>query len=106
MQHSETDTVTDQRKFLEAIARRLVVRAEYNGAAMQLAPHQMFERHGELFIGALNMDKTWRSDEEPRLGFFKLKGLSNIGVTESEFDPLPPPDPALPRETDTMVFAV
>ncbi|MDE2412239.1 MAG: hypothetical protein KGM18_10750 [Sphingomonadales bacterium] len=91
---------------MEAIVKRLLVRADYNGAQYRLAPHQLFERHGELFIGALNMDKAWRSEDERRLGFFKLKGLSNVGLTDDGFEPLPEPDPMLPRETDTMVFAV
>ena len=62
-------------KVMEAIARRRHVTAQYNGTRMTLAPHQMFERHGALFVSALNLDKNWRSEEERRLGHFKLDGL-------------------------------
>ncbi|WP_296677103.1 hypothetical protein [Novosphingobium sp.] len=97
---------TDERKFLEAIARRVLIRADYNGAQMLLAPHQLFERHDELYVGALNMGKAWRSDDERRLGFFKLKGLGNVSLTEDGFEPLDLEAAALPRPEDRLLFAV
>ena len=72
-------------KMMEAIARRRIVSTRYNGDAMTLAPHQMFERHGALFVSALNLNKNWRSDEEKRLGQFKLDGLGETEVTEGQF---------------------
>lgn len=106
MQHAQDATVPHERKFIEAIARRLVIRAEYNGAQMLLAPHQMFERHGELFVGALNTAKTWRSEDERRLGYFKLKGLGNVALTETGFEPLEGAGETLARDSDALIFAV
>src|SRR3546814_4556485 len=49
-------------KLMEAIARRRMVTAQYNGNRMTLAPHLMFERRGDLFVSALNLGKNWRSE--------------------------------------------
>ena len=91
---------------LEAISRRMLVEALYNGVTIRLAPHLMFERHGDLFVAALNLGKTWRSDEEPRLGQFKLAGLNDTRLIEEEFEPLPGYSAEPPRETDVAVLSV
>lgn len=106
MQHAQALPDTDERKFLEAIARRILIRADYNGARLVLAPHQLFERHDELYVGALNTGKAWRSDDERRLGYFKLKGLGNVELTEDAFEPLELEDSSLPRPEDRLLFAV
>lgn len=99
--------MTDARlTLLEAISRRMLVEAQYNGATIRLAPHLMFERHGDLFVAALNLGKTWRSDEEPRLGQFKLAGLNESRLIEEEFAPLPGYEAKPPREADTLVLSV
>ena len=93
-------------KMMEAIARRRIVTTRYNGNQMTLAPHQLFERHGALFVSALNLGKNWRSDEERRLGQFKLDGLGDTELQEEEFDPLPSFEPAAPSDKDTLLLAV
>ena len=69
---------------MEAISRKLNVEAQYNGATIRFSPHLMFERHGDLFVSALNLGKVWRSDEEPRLGQFKLAGLSQAKLLDRQ----------------------
>ena len=91
---------------MEAIARKQVVAAQYNGEQIKLAPHLLFERRGDLFVHALNMNRTWRSDEEPRLGQFKLAGLVSAQLLDDEFAPLPAFDAATPRPDDALVLAV
>jgi len=93
-------------KLMEAIARRKAVEAQYNGQRIKLAPHLMFERRGDLFVSALNLGKTWRSDEDPRLGQFKLAGLGAPDLLDESFDPLPDYEAAAPREDDTLLLAV
>ncbi|WP_338426036.1 hypothetical protein [Sphingopyxis kveilinensis] len=93
-------------KLMEAIARKKLVTAQYNGQTLTLAPHLLFERRGDLFISALNLNKSWRSDEEPRLGHFKLGGLAEIALSEDGFDPLPGFDAAPPHEADTPLLGV
>lgn len=91
---------------LEAISRRRYVEAQYNGTTIRLAPHLMFERHGDLFVAALNLGKVWRSDEAPRLGQFKLAGLSEPRLLDEEFEPQGGFRPEVPREGDVLVLAV
>jgi hypothetical protein len=91
---------------MEAIARKRTVAARYNGAAIKLAPHLLFERHGDLFVSALNMSKSWRADEEPRLGQFKLAGLVASELLDEKFDPLPSFEPETPRSDDKLLLAI
>jgi hypothetical protein len=91
---------------MEAISRKLKVEAQYNGATIQLSPHLMFERHGDLFVSALNLGKVWRSDEEPRLGQFKLAGLSDAKLLGEAFEPIDGFKPEVPRAGDVMILAV
>lgn len=91
---------------IEAIAGKKVVEARYNGALNRLAPHLLFERHGDLFITALNMDKAWRSPEERRLGQFKLAGLVDVSITGDSFEPLPSFDGSAPKPGDTVILAL
>lgn len=91
---------------LEAVARRRIVTARYNGTELRLAPHLLFERHGDLFVSAWNMNKNVRVDDEPKLGHFKLVGLGAVSLTEDGFDPLPSFEPQPPRADDTLVLAV
>ena len=55
---------------------------------------------------ALNLGKSWREDEEPRLGQFKLDGLGAAEVEEAGFDPLPTFEAAAPRDDDVLLMAV
>jgi hypothetical protein len=106
MQHVSDSTAPAERKFLEAIARKRLIVAEYNGSQLHLAPHQLFTRHGELFVSAFNTGKNWRDEGEFRLGHYKLEGLSNVSVTESSFEPLQTYDGTLPRAGDQQLFAI
>lgn len=93
-------------KIMEAIARQRTLRARYNGSELQLAPHVLFERHGELFLSALNLSKGWRSDEERRLGQFKLAGLSETEILEAVCHPLGSHQPGPPRPGDVVVLSI
>jgi hypothetical protein len=91
---------------MKAIAGKLLVTATYNGRDMTLAPHALFLRRGEMFVSALNLDKKWRSDESPRLGHFKLAGLTNPSVSSEHFDAIPDFEEAVPQVEDELVLAV
>lgn len=93
-------------KLMEAIARKKTVAARYNGGLLTLAPHMLFERRGDLFVSALNLSKNWRSDEEMRLGHFKLAGLADTELLGDGFDPLPSFEPATPHADDTLILAI
>ncbi|MFZ1743792.1 MAG: hypothetical protein WAT93_13120 [Pontixanthobacter sp.] len=106
MQQESNSTVQIQQIMVQAIGRRRLVVANYNGVTMQLAPHQLFTRHDEPYLTALNIGKSWNSEEDKRLGQFKIAGLSDVALTEDAFEPLPAFDNSLPREEDRPVFAV
>jgi len=106
MQNNTGSEITTERTLIEAIALRRVITATYNGCGMKLAPHQLFNRHGELFVSAFNTEKNWRADDERRLGYFKLEGLSNVTTTNDSFDPLPSFDGTVPRGGDKQLFSV
>jgi hypothetical protein len=93
-------------KLMEAIARRRTVLAEYNGARIKLAPHVIFERRGDLFVSALNMSKSWRTDDEKRLGQFKLAGLGATELLDEPFDALPTYEAVAPRGDDNLILAI
>lgn len=91
---------------MEAIARQKTVTASYNGGIIKLAPHILFERHGDLFVSALNLTKAWRSEDERRLGQFKLAGLVATKLLDEPFEPLPTYQPETPRPDDTLILAI
>ena len=93
-------------KVMEAIARKQTFAAQYNGQLVKLAPHLLFERRGDLFVSALNMSKSWRADDEPRLGQFKLAGLGAAELLNETFEPLPTYEAMPPRSDDTLILTV
>jgi hypothetical protein len=93
-------------KLMEAITRKQAVAVRYNGEQVKLAPHLLFERHGDLFVRALNMSKTWRADEKPRLGQFKLAGLVSPELLDETFAPLPGYDALPPQPGDALILTV
>lgn len=93
-------------RVMEAIARTVQLTARYNGQTLTLAPHALFARHGDLFVSALNLAKTRRPDDEPRLGYFKLSGLADVALTDEPFEALPKAVALLPRPDDELILAV
>jgi hypothetical protein len=91
---------------MEAIARQRIVQVRYNGERIRLAPHFLFERHGDLFIGALNLGKNRRPEDAPRLGQFKLAGLGGAELLDETFVPLASYQATTPRAEDTLVLAI
>ncbi|HVQ09967.1 MAG TPA: hypothetical protein VMS43_16190 [Allosphingosinicella sp.] len=91
---------------LEAIALRTCVRAVYNGGRVTLAPHILYQRHDELFIDAITIERDDRPPREVKLGTFKLSGLRNLALAGRPFAPEPSFDPGDPRYASATLFAV
>lgn len=91
---------------MEAVARKLFVTAQYNGIVIKLAPHQIFERHGNLFIGAVNLSKNRRVGDEQQLGYFMLEGLSSVTLLDEAFETLSGYQATTPRSDDTLILTV
>ena len=69
----------------QAIAKRVCLTALYNRGTVLLAPHSLFERHGELYLRAVRVEYEGRKPREPKLGTFKLTGLSGLALTRKLF---------------------
>ena len=93
-------------KVMEGIARGVLLTARYNGQALTLAPHALLSRRGELFVSALNVAKNWRSDDERRLGLFKLSGLAEVELNDESFEALPPSAAPELRSDDELILAI
>lgn len=105
MHKNDSEGIPSERVLIEAIALKRVVTAVYNGSEMALAPHSLISRHEALFLSALNVRRVVRSEEEPRLGLFKLAGLSAIALTDDTFEAAVDPKVEI-GEGDELVFAV
>lgn len=91
---------------VRAIAQRRTICATYNRGRLRLEPHLLFLRHGEPYVLARNVEKPESADAGPRLGQFKLAGLSEIGLEAAEFIPLAGFDGGPPRADDEVLVAV
>lgn len=91
---------------LEALALRKCVVATYNRMAVQLAPHILYTRHGELYVDAVTLERDGRPPAEMKLGTFKLAGLREAQVVDRPFTPQGLFDPLDDRYAGTTVFAV
>jgi hypothetical protein len=70
---------------LEAIVRRRCIGVTYNRQRMILAPHILYTRHDALHIDAVTVSREGMLPREPKLGTFKVDGLSDLRLTEREF---------------------
>jgi len=67
------------------IARKTCIKAVYNRVQVVLAPHSLFDRHGELYLRAVTVEHGDRKPRETRLGTFKLSGLGSVEPTKRLF---------------------
>jgi hypothetical protein len=91
---------------LEAIALRKCIEATYNRAAVKLAPHILYTRHGELFIDAITIERDGQPPRETKLGTFKLAGLGIREIVSKTFTPAPLFNPTDPKYAGATLFAV
>lgn len=91
---------------LEAIALRKCIEATYNRAAVKLAPHILYTRHGELFIDAVTVEREGQPPRETKLGTFKLAGLAIREIVGKTFTPVDLFNPTDPKYANTTLFAV
>lgn len=89
----------------EAIATKRCVVATYNGGEVVLAPHVAFVRHGDLYAGAVTIERDGRIPREEKLGIFKLDGLSGLRLSERIFARSPVFDPRDTRFAESTLLA-
>ena len=93
--------------FREAIARKRCVSGVYNKRAVILAPHLLFERHGDLHVRAVTVEIDGEKPREAKLGTFRLSGLREVALTRKLFRPqrelLASAEPHVADKTVTVV---
>ena len=90
----------------EAIVRKRCVIATYNRAEVVLAPHVLYTRHDELYVGAVTVTRDAKPPREIKIGTFKLDGLGDLRLSEQEFVPNPMFMPSDEKYRDTALMAV
>ena len=96
----------ENRKVLEAIALRKILKASYNRGVVRLAPHILYTRHGEIYVDAITFDRDGAKPREVKLGAFKVAGLKDVAVEDAHFVPDPLFDPADPKYAGVTLLAV
>ncbi|WP_380878122.1 hypothetical protein ACFB49_15630 [Sphingomonas sp. DBB INV C78] len=91
---------------LEAIARKTSVEATYNRTRVELAPHILYTRHGELYVDAVTVGRDGRPPREVKLGTFKLSGLGAVAIAGRPFERDSVFDVGQPKYEGTTLFAV
>ena len=91
---------------LEAIVKQLVVSATYNLAEINLAPHILYTRHGDLHVDAITLERDGKPPKEVKVGTFKLSGLGALRVTPRSFAPSDLFDPRQERYAGVTLMAV
>lgn len=67
--------------------------ADYNRGAVILAPVVLFREHDALFLIAATVSRDGKPPREPKLGTFRLSGMTNVRRLRAAIDPaLVPPD--------------
>ena len=67
----------------EAIGSGLCVTAVYNRGKVTLAPESLVDRHGQLYVSAVRVEYDGRRPLQPKLGTFKLSGLTELRLSST-----------------------
>lgn len=76
---------TEAELVAQAIRRKLCIVAIYNRTSMTIAPHILYTKHDDLFVDGVVMLRDGKVPAEPKLGTFKLAGLSGVSLTADSF---------------------
>jgi hypothetical protein len=68
-----------------AVARKRLVEVTYNKGRSLLAPHSVVTIREEPYLRAVTVARDGRTPRQPKLGTFKLSGLSDVAVTRRLF---------------------
>lgn len=69
----------------EAIVKKQAIAATYNRGTVTLAPHIVYTKHGEIYLDALTIERDGQPPREPKVGAFKLAGLTGLRITPRRF---------------------
>lgn len=88
---------------VQAIAYRRRILATYNRERLRLEPHLLFFRGEHAFLLAFNPEKPVTRDEGPKLGQFRLSGLSDIALETANFTPIAGFAGQAPKSDDAVI---
>ena len=71
----------------QAIGKRVCLQAVYNRVPVVLAPHSLITQHDAAYLRAVTVEHGGRKPREPKLGAFKVDGLTGVGLTKRLFSP-------------------
>ncbi|WOK38178.1 hypothetical protein [Sphingomonas sp. C3-2] len=91
---------------LEAIALHKCIRATYNRQSAIMAPHILYTKHGELHLDAVTVERDGKPPREPKVGTYKLTGLSEVELVDRPFTPESIFDANDPKYAGVTLFAV
>lgn len=83
--HSVLTDKKGEEAIATALRRKLLLTATFNRGRSVLAPHSIFERHGEPYLLAVTVERDGRKPRQARLGTFKLSGFSDLELTRRLF---------------------
>lgn len=90
----------------EAIVTHRCVEATYNGGEVVLSPHVAFVRHGEIYVGAVTVERDGNPPREEKIGIFKLDGLGGLRMSGRKFETSAVYDPRDERYAESALVAV
>ncbi len=95
---------THENFLVQAIAYRRRILATYNRERLRLEPHLLFFRGEHAFLLAFNPEKPVTRDEGPKLGQFKLSGLSDLALEKANFVPIVGFAGQAPKSDDSVII--
>ncbi|MEY3906657.1 MAG: hypothetical protein RIR59_1480 [Pseudomonadota bacterium] len=98
--------MTANRTILEAIATKRCLTASYNGTSFVLAPHILFTRRDLVYLDAVPVTKNGVLPREIKMATFKVDGMSDIALHDTEFDVSPLYEPWQDKYRGTTLFSV
>ena len=106
MQHKPINESTTLKIIAQAIQTKQMIAATYNGAKIELCPHELYVRHQSVYLRALNPNKSRRHDEEAALGNFNITGMSEVTPSGRPFSPLPTFSAAASGNSEQSIMSV
>jgi hypothetical protein len=73
---------------------------------VQLAPHILYTRHGDLFLDAVTVEREGKAPREIKIGTFKLAGLDVRALIDRSFEVNEAFDPANDKYDGVTLFVV
>ena len=70
-----------------AIGKRVCLQAVYNRTPVLLAPHSLITKNDAAYLRAVTVEHGGREAREPKLGAFKVDGLTSLGLTQKLYSP-------------------